>query len=507
MADDLELRHRGNDTGGSGDETILVDDPKKPHGYVKMKRNVNLFGGVSFIVGSIIGSGIFISPKGVLTETKSVGLSLIVWAGSGILALFGALSYAELGTLIPKSGGEYTYFKEATVSIIAYMFVWTRTLVIQPSAVAIICMVFASYFVSLFDLCGTPIPLEKIVAVTAILTICIINCYYTAFATGVQIFFTIAKLLAVVIIIIGGFVRLGQGHTSSLQNSFEGTTKSPSRVALAFYDALWAYDGWNTLNYLTEELKNPYVNLPRSNIIGVLLVTVVYILTIISYLAVLTTDGLLSSDAVAVAWGKEMLGDAWIIMPLAVTFSTFGAANGICFSSGRLVYAAAREGHLPEVLSYVHVKRLTPLPSIVFTCLVAIIMVIPADIGSLINFFSFASWIFYGMAGFCVILMRFTWKNVERKIKVFILIPVIFVIVSIYLVIGPIIDDPQIELLYAFLFIVGGLVFYFPFVLFHLDRGCFDYVTKFFQLLCEVGPSPYQPDEEDEQPLAEKSHL
>lgn len=252
-----ELRHRGGERGD--DDNALVENDGKQLGYVKMKRNVNLLGGISFIVGSIIGSGIFISPKGVLTETKSVGLSLIVWAGSGILALLGALTYSELGTLIPKSGGEYAYYTEALIPIIAYLFVWTRTIVIQPSAVAIICMVFASYFMSFFDHCGTWGPIEKLVAIVAILTICFINCYDTKWASFVQVFFTAAKLGAVGIIIIGGFVSLGQGHTSSLKNSFEGTTDSPSRIALAFYDALWAYDGWNTLNYLTEELKNPYV--------------------------------------------------------------------------------------------------------------------------------------------------------------------------------------------------------------------------------------------------------
>lgn len=185
------------------------------------------------------------------------------------------------------------------------------------------------------------------------------------------------------------------------------------------------------------------------------------------------------------------------------TFSikVLGELNLSACRSNRLVYAAGRDGHLPEVLSYVHVKRLTPLPSIIFTCLIAIIMVIPGDIGSLINFFSFASWVFYGFSGFCVILMRFTRKNAERKIKVFILIPIVFTLISIYLVIGPIIDDPQIELLYAFIFIVGGLVFYFPLVVFKLDRGCFDHFTKFIQLVCEVGPSPYQPDDDDENPL------
>ncbi|XP_060601697.1 b(0,+)-type amino acid transporter 1-like [Ruditapes philippinarum] len=481
-----ELRQRNTNTE--------IETDVEP--VIRLKRNVGITSGISFIVGSIIGSGIFISPKGVLTETGSVGLSLIVWVSSGVLSLLGALSYAELGTMIPKSGGEYPYFMEATFPIVAYLFSWTRTIVLQPSGVAIICMTCASYITTFFEYCGSPAPPLKIIAVIVILTICIINCYDTSGAAFVQVFFTVAKLLAIGIIIIAGFVKLSKGGDKELWNGFEGTTDSPSKIALSFYDAMWAYDGWNTLNYLTEELKNPYRNLPKANVIGVLLVTIVYLLTNISYLAVLGKDGLLNSDAVAVDWGKEMLGDAYIIMPIAVVFSTFGAANGFCFSSARMVYAAAREDHLPEILSYVHVKRYTPMMSVMLTGFIAILMVIPSDVGSLIDFFSFAAWLFYGLAVFCVVILRFTKPNAERPIKVFILIPVIFTLCSIYLVIAPIIQEPSLEFLWAFLFIVGGLLFYFPFVVFKLDRGCFDKVTIFFQLLCEVAPSPYIADKE-----------
>ncbi|KAL4235159.1 b(0 +)-type amino acid transporter 1 [Mactra antiquata] len=475
--------------GKNGDVEFEVEP------VVKLKRNVGIISGTSFIVGSIIGSGIFISPKGVLTETGSVGLSLIVWGASGVLSLLGALSYAELGTLIPKSGAEYSYFLEATLPVIAYLFSWTRTIVLQPSGVAIICMTFASYMTTFFEYCGSPVPPEKLIAVLAIFTLCIINCYDTSWAAYVQVFFTAAKLIAIAIIVIGGFVKLGQGGHVELQDGFKGTTDSPSRIALSFYDAMWAYDGWNTLNFLTEELKDPFKNLPRANVFGVTLVTIVYILTNISYLAVLGADGLLASSAVAVDWGKEMLGSAYIIMPIAVLFSTFGAANGLCYSSGRMVYAAARECHLPEVLSFVHVKRYTPLPSVIVTCVIAVLMVIPADIGSLIDFFSFAAWLFYGMAVSCVLVLRIRRPDAHRPIKVFILIPIIFALCSIYLVLAPIIQDPRLEFLYAFLFIIGGLLFYIPFVVYKLDRGCFDKVTIFLQLACEIAPSPYVPDD------------
>ncbi|KAL3860500.1 hypothetical protein ACJMK2_010620 [Sinanodonta woodiana] len=477
---------------GVGGE-VCIDS--KSTDKVRLKRNVGFISGSSFIVGSIIGSGIFISPKGVLRETQSVGLSMVVWAAGGVLSLLGALTYAELGTLIPKSGAEYPYLLEAMHPIVAYLFAWTKVIVIQPSSLAIVCLTFAEYVATFMDYCGSPQSPIKLIAALVILTICIINCYDTSLASSVQVIFTGAKLLALGIVVVGGIVRMAQGHLSVLQTGFSGTTSSPSSVALGFYSAMWAYDGWNSLNNLTEELKNPFVNLPRANISGILLVTVIYILANISYFTVLTADELLESDAVAVDWGKRVLGVAWYIIPLSVLCSTFGAANGFCFAGSRVVYCAAREGHLPEVLSYVHCTRYTPVLSIIFTCGIATLMIIPSDTAGLIDFFSFAAWTFYALTGLALIILRFTRRNDHRPIKVFILIPVVFFLVSAFLVIAPIVQDPRIEILYALFFILGGLVLYFPFVCFKLDRGCFDCVTTFLQLVSESVPSPYIPDE------------
>ncbi|KAK3085560.1 hypothetical protein FSP39_005319 [Pinctada imbricata] len=345
----------------------------------------------------------------------------------------GSLSYAELGTLITKSGGEYPYIMEGLGRIVAYLFAWTKVIVLTPSSAAIDTLTFAEYAVSLFDFCGYPQTPPKIIAATAMLTMAIINCWDTKLAAQTQVLFTAAKLIALIIIIVGGLVWLGQGNVSTLQKGFDGTKSSPSGVALAFYDALWAYEGWNNLNYVTEELKNPYVNLPRANVIGVLLVTVVYVLANISYLVVLGTDGLLNSSTVAVViifiivalemyletWGNEVLGKAGIIMPIFVLFSTFGSACGGFFVGVRTLYAAAREDQFPEILSYVNVKRYTPVPCIVFTTIIGLIMLIPGDIGSLIDFFSFAAWLFYALAIVSLIVLRFTRKDDHRPIKVF----------------------------------------------------------------------------------------
>lgn len=482
------LRHRsvGDKKDTESDYgTVVIEQ-------VKMKKEVGLVGGISLIVGTIIGSGIFISPKGVLKMTGSVGLSLVVWCGSGVLALLGALCYSELGLLVKMSGGEYAYIKEALGAIPAFLFAWTSVIVIRTSSIAIICLTFAEYATSFFPYCGSPeIPI-KIVAAIAIITLMLLNCYSVWLSAKIQIIFTFAKVAALCIVIIGGIVRLAQGHTDQFQDSFKGTTDSPSVIALAFYQALWAYDGWNNLNYVTEEIDKPEVNLPRANIIAVSSVTIIYLLTNIGYLTAMTSAELLASDAVAVTWGDRVLGSASVILTIAVLFSTFGSANGTVFSGGRVVYVAGREGHLPELLSFVSVRRLTPLPSIVFTCFIALAMIGIGDIGGLVDFFSFTAWLFYGTAAASLLVMRYTKRDVKRIIKVPIVIPILFLLCSIYLVVAPIVEEPKIEFLYAAVFVVGGLIFYFPLV--HFKLVSMDRLTMWFQMFMEVVPSPYVPD-------------
>ncbi|XP_045125710.1 b(0,+)-type amino acid transporter 1-like isoform X8 [Portunus trituberculatus] len=386
-----------------------------PNDVVNLERRVGLLSGVALIVGTMIGSGIFVSPKGLLERTGSVALSLIVWGACGILSLLVLITF--------------------------------------------------------------------------------INSYSVNLATRVQNIFTAAKLLAILIIVVGGMVKLAQGNTAHLAKGFEGSTKSFGDVATAFYSGLWAYDGWNNLNYVTEELKKPYTNLPRAIIIGLPLVTVCYLLVNVSYLAVMSIDELLASETVAVFFGNQLMGKAGeVVMIIAVAMSTFGAANGSCFTSARLCFVAAREGHMVDVLSYVHNRKLTPSPALLFNAAIALIMVIPSDIGSLIDFFSFTAWIFYGGAMTALIVMRFTMPDAPRPYKVPIVIPVLVLLISIYLVVGPIIDSPQIEYLYATLFIVAGLFFYFPFVYLKKSLPGMGHLTTFFQLLLEVVPTDVMPD-------------
>ncbi|XP_050520541.1 b(0,+)-type amino acid transporter 1 isoform X3 [Daktulosphaira vitifoliae] len=406
------------------------------------------------------------------------------------MSLLGALAYAELGTMNPSSGAEYAYLMDAFGPMPAFLFSWISTLILKPSQVAIICLSFAKYAVEAFvDECGTSELVVKIVAILSILVITYINCYSVNLATGVQNAFTAAKLVAVFVVVAGGIHKIFQGNTDNFKNYFENTTSSFGDIATAFYSGLWAYDGWNNLNYVTEEIKNPSKNIPRAIYISIPLVTLCYLLVNVAYLTIMSPAEIIQNEAVAVTFGLRALGSlAWII-PLSITISTFGSANGTLFAAGRLCFAASREGHLMNVLSYIHIKKLTPMPSIIFHAIITILMVASGTINSLIDFFSFTAWIFYGSAMLALIVMRFTKPNAPRPYRVPIIIPLVIFIISLYLVIAPIIDKPQIEYLYSVLFMIAGLIFYLPFVYMGYKFNIVDRLTMFVQLLLQVAPT------------------
>ncbi|XP_061201885.1 B(0,+)-type amino acid transporter 1 isoform X2 [Neopsephotus bourkii] len=439
-------KRKGEDNKKEDGQSIQSHEPQT----MSLQKEVGLISGICMIVGTIIGSGIFVSPKSVLANVGAVGPCLTMWAACGILATLGALCFAELGTMITKSGGEYPYLMEAFGPIPAFLFSWTSLLVTKPSSFAIICLSFAEYTLAPFyPGCDPPQVAIKCLAAAAI------------------------------------------GKTENFKDSYKDSSVSFGSIGLAFYNGLWAYDGWNQLNYITEELKNPYRNLPLSIIIGIPLVTVCYVLINISYFTVMTSTELLQSRAVAVTFGNRVLYPASWIVPLFVAFSTIGSANGTCFTAGRLVYVAGREGHMLKLLSYISVKRLTPAPAIIFYGIIAIIYIIPGDIETLINYCSFAIWIFYGLTVLGLIVMRFTRKDLNRPVKIPTIIPVAVTLASILLILAPVISAPELAYLYCVLFIGSGLIVYVLFVYFKFNwpQKISKPITMHLQMLLEVAPA------------------
>jgi len=427
----------------------------------KLKREIGLVDACSIIIGIIVGSGIFVSPKGVLLNAGSVGMAVIVWLASGLLSLIGALCYAELGTMIPKSGGDYAYINEAFGPLPSFLYIWVALLVIMPTGNAIIALTFANYALEPFyPECSPPDDAVRIIAALVITLLTAINCQNVKWATKVQDFFTIAKVFALVVIILTGFVHLSLGQTINIQEPMKDTNKSPGHIALAFYSGLFSYAGWNYVTFVTEELKDPTKNLPRAIYISLPLVTIIYVLVNVSYFVVLTPSQILSSNAVAVTFGDKMLGVMRWMMPFFVACSCFGSVNGGIFAASRLFFVGAREGHMPKVMSLITLKQCTPVPCLVVLGFITLAMLTTSNVYILINFMAFIESVFLTITVGALLYLRWNQPKLERPVKVNILLPIFFFLVCFFLVCLPVYVTPKVVLIGSGIILSGLPVYY-----------------------------------------------
>ncbi|XP_063882580.1 Y+L amino acid transporter 2-like isoform X2 [Scylla paramamosain] len=423
----------------------------------QLKKELGLLEGVAIILGIIVGSAlcivshngttgqcrpscflllmcIFTSPKGVLRETGSVGMSLVVWVMCGLMSLVGALCYAELGTSIPKSGGDYAYINAGFGSLPAFLFLWAANLIFVPTTNAIMALAFAKYVIQpFFPNCDLPDDAVRLIAALSIS----LNCWNVRVTTKLQDFFMVTKIGALLIVIIAGIVHLCMGNTGNFHNSFQGTSTEPGEIAVSFYSGIFSYAGWNYLNFMTEELKNPFVNLPRAVYISLPLVTLVYAMANVAYLAVLSPVDMLASDAIAVTFADRLMGSGSWVMPLLVALSAFGGLSVHIMTSSRLCFVGARQGHFPDNLALINCKCNTPMSSLIFLGLLSLVYLSTTDIYCLIDYTSFVESSFILCSIASLLYMRWKYPDMERPIKVNIIVPIAFLLVCGFLVFLP----------------------------------------------------------------------
>ncbi|XP_013133746.1 PREDICTED: large neutral amino acids transporter small subunit 1 [Papilio polytes] len=441
-----------------------VNDEKGSSERVRLKKELSLLNGVAIIVGVIVGSGIFVSPSLALKNAGSKGMALIVWVLSGFISMIGALCYAELGTMIPKSGGDYAYIGEAFGPLPAFLYLWVALFILVPTGNAITALTFAKNILQpLWPACQPPTDAVSLIAAVVTCFLTAINCYNVKWVTRVQDSFTAAKILALLVTFFASLWYLFSGHTENLENMMEGTKTAPGDIAIAFYSGLFSYSGWNYLNFVTEELKEPYKNLPRAICISMPVVTIVYALTNVAYFAVLTNAEIHASEAVAVTFSEKILGVVSWIMPLFVALCTFGSLNGAIYASSRLFFVGARNGHLPLVISLIDVRRLTPVPSLIFMCLVTLVLLMYNDVESLMIYVTAVEAIFILCSVAGLLWMRYTHPKLHRPIRVSLLFPMIFLVVCTFLVVFSCFKNPM-EVGIGVAFIALGVPFFYVFV-------------------------------------------
>ncbi|KAI8977615.1 amino acid permease-domain-containing protein [Mycotypha africana] len=415
--------------------------------------HMGLMSSCNMIIGLIIGSGIFASPGPVTAKVGAVGPSLIIWVVAGAISMIGALCYAELGTMITKSGGEYQYLKSSYGVCIGILFSWANLILSNPIGTASIATVFAQYIMQMAyfnpdhpdDAPHYPSYALKLVTIGCIWVVVFLNAFGRKAGAMVANIFTAAKLVALVMIIIIGWVWLGKGHTGPFKTAFSGGTSNALDYGTAMYMALFSYNGWNNLNYGISEVKNPKRTLPLAITISCILVTVVYVLANMAYFATLPLATVATSSTVAMQLGMVSMGKGGAyFFALMVILSTFGAVNGNVWAASRLVVTAAKEDgvFMPPFFGKLNEKRQTPIRALIFVGVISTIWSIPGDFTYLATLYSFINFFFYGCAILGLIVMRFRkkTKHLPRPFKIWLPFAIFFVIIDIYIVIAPLVD-------------------------------------------------------------------
>lgn len=440
-----------------------------------LRRELGVWGAASIVVGTVIGSGIFLVPRRMVLETGSAELVFAVWIFGGLLSLAGALTYAELAAMMPEAGGEYNYLKAAYGPFWGFLYGWTQMWVAKSGSIATLATGFfyylanfrpeldATLFVIPLPLGSGGAPLEvsrgQLLAIGVILGLGWLNWFGIRIGGWVQVAVTAVKVALIAWIIAVG---LGSDCRAPSEVPLESARGGVAGFFAALVAALWAYDGWNNLSMVSSEVKAPQRNLPRALVYGTGAVMAIYLLTNAAYFRVLSPAEVASSDRVAAVMMQRVLG-AWgaDLVSVAAMISIFAALNGSILSGSRVPYAMARDGYFFRRFGAVHERHAAPGFSILALSAWSCVLVLSGRYDQLVTLVIFPSWILYGMAAAAVIVLRRKMPEARRPYRAvgYPLIPLLFVAVAGFLTVQTLVNSAR-ESLLGLGLIVCGLPFY-----------------------------------------------
>ena len=425
----------------------------------ELKREMGLFSAASIIAGIMIGSGIFYIGSFVLQRSNGApGFSMLVWLAGGVITLLAGLCFAELGAAMPRSGGMYVYLREAYGPLVAFLQGWTSFWVSASGSISALAVGLALYFSTFYPLSGFAI---KIFAVVVIIFLTVINCLGVKLGSIIQNIFMMGKLIPILLIAIVG-IFMGTAHNPMTINPGTGNIIGPFAVALVA--SLWAYEGWTNLNTVAEEIKNPKRNLPLAIIIAITGVTAVYLIFNYALFRVLPVSVILASDPKPGAVAAELLlGNAGkAVFTLGALISIFGSCNGCVLAFPRNYYAMAKDGLFFKAFATIHPKYKTPVPALIASAVVSILLIFTGTFSQLTTMVVFAAWIFYILTIGSLFILRKKYPDMVRPYKAwgYPVLPIIVVMASTFILVNTLIEDPRSSLIGLIVPLLGIPVYY-----------------------------------------------
>jgi APA family basic amino acid/polyamine antiporter len=438
----------------------------------ELARDLGVSHASAVVVGTIIGSGIFLVPAEMMQAVGSARLVYLAWLVGGMLSFFGALTYAELGAMKPQAGGEYVYVRDAYGPLPGFLYAWTWFVIAKPASIATVttglvrilgtfpALAFFSHNAVAFPLVVT---YGQLVAIAATILISLLNYIGIKKAGEFQLVFTLLKVAIILAIVAVGF-SYRAGGWSHFSGNYTAAQGGIAGFMAALVAALWAYDGWNDLNMVAGEVRKPERNIPIALIAGVASVGALYMLVNAAVQYVLPAAAIAASqrpasDAIALVLGA--VGASIVSAGMAI--SMLVTLNGTIMSGARVPFAVARDRYFFSALAEVHPRFHTPSVSILMQAVLSILLLLLG--GSFRQLFSlaiFAEWLFYMIAGSTVFIFRWREPNAARPYRVwgYPVVPILFVVVSAALLYYTFTDNLRNSALGCLVILSGVPVFY-----------------------------------------------
>ena len=362
----------------------------------ELARRLGVFDATMIVMGGIIGAGIFISPYVVARHVNTPGLILGAWAAGGLIALAGAFVYAELAALRPEAGGVYAYLRDAFHPIVAFLFGWTLLLVVQAGGMAAVAVTFGLYVRDLTGIALSPTTL----AVAALVALTVVNCFGVRTGANVQNAFMVLKIVAIAALVTIGWLAVGTAPPEPEVERLAG-------FGAAMVPVLFAYGGWQTASFVSEEMRDTRRDLPRAMLWGIIGVIVLYVAANLIYVLVLSPAGLAATTTPASEVMRRAIGERGArFIALGIAISTIGYLSQGMLTAPRVYFAMARDGVFFSRVGWLHPRTRAPVYAIALQGVWAVAIALSGRYEQILNYVVAIDAIFFGLTGVALIVFR-----------------------------------------------------------------------------------------------------